>query len=1018
MTDEEKRMSSDEQLALAIENETAKFEEYYLWLEKAMPQAFFDDIAYDNRLLIVHNLMGFNLQDYFTTILLRRAAIVMCLDSADADLRILENYALYGIKNYQAYVSAMPPPFPGLSANLRIAQITFTEAVECVEVPFPSESKEELRALIKQRNRDLTDEDFDKIIDAISIRFLRSLPVERLTLALDMFFRAKTRDNCQYEVRYNEDWEQRGTDSMQIVLAWRNTPKHHFLYRIARIIHRYGLVMTKLNAAYVDPYSRQNILLMAINIHGSDGRAAWDAADIPDLLRELATVKYFASFDTIDDSLIKTGVVPGRLGNFLRCCVNFIHQNLIHLDPNLYTPERIAEDLCRHPTLAAQLSRLFELKFDPDRHDMEKYAETRRTALEDIDNLDSGHPENDTRRKNVLVQALNLVHYTVKTNYYRLNYTSVSFRLDPAYLNVLPYDRKTKFPELPYGIFFMKGMHFFGYHIRFKDLARGGLRTVYPKLPEHVISERNNIFLECYNLAYTQHMKNKDIPEAGSKGVIFLNPWGRLESEALILKGELQDSKMDSATIENKLALFRKEQELEFLYQAQRSYVESLITLINCDPNGKIRAKHMIDYWKKPEYIYLGPDENMHDSMIQWIADFSKKYDYKPKGAFISGKPLAGINHKEYGVTSLGVNVFMDAALRHLDIDPENEPFFVKMSGGPDGDVAGNQILNLHKYYPETAKLIALTDVSGTIYDPEGLDLEQLSVLFGQTLPIRNYPPQKLHDGGFLLDKQTIKKPTAFAQHTLCWRKKNGWLEEDWLTGSAMNHLFRNNVHETKSDIFIPAGGRPRTLSIDNIQDFLDETGKPTSKAIIEGANLYLTPQARRFLEEKGVLVVKDSSANKTGVICSSFEVMCGLVLSDAEFLAHKETLVKEILERLKICASNEANLLLRTLKENGGYLTEISDKISQRINHYTYQILDYLEGIELSHHEGDPLIAHFLNYALPTLSSQFKERLLHEIPDSHKKAIIACSIASDIVYKRGVDWEPSIVEALPALLK
>ena len=84
----------------------------------------------------------------------------------------------------------------------------------------------------------------------------------------------------------------------------------------------------------------------------------------------------------------------------------------------------------------------------------------------------------------------------------------------------------------------------------------------------------------------------------------------------------------------------------------------------------------------------------MHDEMIKWIADFSKKYDYKPGSAFISGKPKLGINHKEYGVTSLGINVYMNKPSQRCRIDPEKETFTVKMSGGPDGDVAGNQISN------------------------------------------------------------------------------------------------------------------------------------------------------------------------------------------------------------------------------------------------------------------------------------------------------------------------------------
>ena len=570
---------------------------------------------------------------------------------------------------------------------------------------------------------------------------------------------------------------------------------------------------------------------------------------------------------------------------------------------------------------------------------------------------------------------------------------------------------------MPYAIFFIKGMHFFAFHIRFKDLARGGLRTILPERAELADFERNNVFTECYNLAYTQHMKNKDIPEGGAKGVIFLKPYDRLQSEALILKKELEEAKVAPDKIEQKMDLFHKEQTTEYLYQAQRSFIESLITIINSDPDGTIRAKYIVDYWKKPEYIYLGPDENMHDSIIEWIAEFSKKYHYKPGGAFISGKPKKGINHKEYGVTSRGVNVYMEAILKYLNIDPKKEVFTVKMSGGPSGDVAGNQILNLHKFYPKTAKLIALTDGTGTISDPLGLDLDVLADMFHKNLSIKSYPPEKLSEGGFLLDKNKKREETAFVQHTLCWRKVKGKVVQDWLSGSDMNHLIRNNVHQTKADIFIPAGGRPRTLNETNVQDFLDHHGNPTAKAIIEGANLYLNNKARQALEKLGVLIVKDSSANKTGVICSSFEVLCGLTLGDEQFVENKETLVKEILARLTECASNEAELLLRTHMETGKHLTEVSDRISHRINQFTDQLQEYLDTIDLSDNPKDPLTKTFLSYCLPTLRKHYQDLLLKEIPEAHKKAIIACHIAANIVYKKGLSWSPSIVEILPVLL-
>jgi glutamate dehydrogenase len=55
----------------------------------------------------------------------------------------------------------------------------------------------------------------------------------------------------------------------------------------------------------------------------------------------------------------------------------------------------------------------------------------------------------------------------------------------------------------------------------------------------------------------------------------------------------------------------------------------------------------------------------------------------------------------------------------------------------------------------------------------------------------------------------------------------------------------------------------------------------------VEGANIFITPEARKKLhEEAGVMIVKDSSANKCGVICSSFEISSSMLLSQVGFFA------------------------------------------------------------------------------------------------------------------------------------
>lgn len=1005
------------ELEEAIQKEGEKFQDYYQWLEQTMPRAFFEEVSHENLMLITHSLIGFELQDYFSIINRKNAAIVLCIDTPDADLRILRQFSSYGIKNYEAHVSKEPLLFSTTQQHLRIASIEFTEAIEKNEKPISPETKQLIRSISQKEDATISEAEFENALKKLNTRFIHSLPPERLALAINLCAKAEAKDSCQCEVRYEENWQEKGTASMYVVLAWRNTPKHNFLYRLARIVHRHGLSVKRVNATYVDPYSKQSILIMALSLHGTHNEAAWEVANIQDFLREIVTVKYFQDEDAIDQELVKPGLVSGNMGNLLRTLVNFIHQGLVHIDSNLYTVENIEEALCRHPELTQQLCKAFTCRFDPERADLNQFNQIREQFIADLAQLDTGQETNDTRRKNVLLLGMNFIKYTLKTNFFLPNYTALSFRLDPQYLDQIPFDREKKFPDLPYAIFYIRGLHFFGFHIRFKDLARGGLRTVYLEHEEQALVERNHVFSECYNLAWTQHKKNKDIPEGGAKGVIFLYPFSKIDSESPILKKELEWLRIDPLEIDHRVTTYRKEQQTELLYQSQRAFIDSFMSIINCDDKGKLRDPLVLDYWKRPEYIYLGPDENMHDFMIEWIANFSKRHHYKPGGSFISSKPGAGINHKEYGVTSLGVNVYMNQVLEYMGIDPTKEIFTIKMSGGPDGDVAGNQLLNLYRYYPKTAKLIALTDGTGTIRDDAGLDLAILKALFEAGQGICHYPPEKLSAGGFLVHKGLKRHPTPYTQETLCWRNTNGKIVEDWLSGSDTNHLLRFNVHQTKADVFIPAGGRPRTLNEKNIEEFLDETGKPTAKAIIEGANLYLTPHARRILEEKGTWVIKDSSANKGGVICSSFEVLAGLTLDDSTFLEYKESLVSEILDRIKQCALFEADLLLKTHQDTGEFLTAISEKISDRINLYTYQILDYLDSITISNNPEDPMIRTFLNYCLPTLRNQFQNELLAEIPEHHKKAVIACHLASQLVYKRGLNWSPSVVDILPLIL-
>ena len=252
--------------------------------------------------------------------------------------------------------------------------------------------------------------------------------------------------------------------------------------------------------------------------------------------------------------------------------------------------------------------------------------------------------------------------------------------------------------------------------------------------------------------------------------------------------------------------------------------------------------------------------------------------------------------------------------------------------------------------------------------------------------------------------------------HTLLSKNINGKLIEEWLSPSDTNHLLRHTVHKTKADVFIPAGGRPRTLNEGNIQEFLDKEGIPTAKAIVEGANLYLTPGARKLLEKLGVLIIKDSSSNKGGVICSSYEILSNLCLTEEEFLEQKAHLVKDTLDVITKKAGDEADLLLKTHKETGGSLTDISDGISRAINYYTDKFLEYFEDKTLPEDLNAPLNQVLLDHCLPTLRKNHPESVIQNVPDIHKKAILASVLSCRTIYRKGLSF--SLNTSLEEILK
>ncbi len=128
----------------------------------------------------------------------------------------------------------------------------------------------------------------------------------------------------------------------------------------------------------------------------------------------------------------------------------------------------IEATLAAHPAIAAQLVRLFRLRFDPAGTDAE--AEPRQVraielALEKVANL------NEDR---VLREFVALIHATTRTNFWRRGPDGarrpfLSFKLDPAKVPGMPAPR----PKFEIWVY---APRFEGVHLRGGPVARGGLR--------------------------------------------------------------------------------------------------------------------------------------------------------------------------------------------------------------------------------------------------------------------------------------------------------------------------------------------------------------------------------------------------------------------------------------------------------------------------------------------------------------------------------------------------------------
>ncbi len=223
--------------------------------------------------------------------------------------------------------------------------------------------------------------------------------------------------------------------------------------------------------------------------------------------------------------------------------------------------------------------------------------------------------------------------------------------------------------------------------------------------------------------------------------------------------------------------------------------------------------------WIGPEGDIPAPDLNTNAQVMAWFMDTISVHHGHIELAIVTGKPvLTGGSRGRVDATGRGVSMCVVEAAKFLGMDLNGARLVVQGFGNV-GSYSARHIQELG------ARLIGVSDISGGLYNPNGLDVSALRAYAQQNKVLKGFP-----------------NADAITQEELL---------------------------ELPCDILVPAA----------LEEQITAQNAPRIKPRIlaEGANGPTTPDADLILRDNGVFVIPDILANAGGVTVSYFEWVQGL---------------------------------------------------------------------------------------------------------------------------------------------
>ncbi|WP_455923645.1 NAD-glutamate dehydrogenase [Pseudomonas putida] len=346
--------------------------------------------------------------------------------------------------------------------------------------------------------------------------------------------------------------------------------------------------------------------------------------------------------------LVLTAGLPWRDVALLRAYARYLKQIRLGFDLGY-----IASTLNNHTDIARELTRLFKTRFylarkltGEDLDDKQQRLEQAiLTALDDVQVL------NEDR---ILRRYLDLIKATLRTNFYQSDAKGhaksyFSFKFNPKLIPELP-------KPVPKFEIFVYSPRVEGVHLRFGNVARGGLRW----------SDREEDFrTEVLGLVKAQQVKNSVIVPVGAKGGFL--------PRRLPLGGSRDDIQAEGIA-------------------CYRIFISGLLDITdNLKDGGVVPPANVVRHDDDDPYLVVAADKGT--ATFSDIANgIAIDYGFWLGDAFASGGS-AGYDHKKMGITAKGAWVGVQRHFRERGINVQQDVTTVIGIGDMAGDVFGNGLL-------------------------------------------------------------------------------------------------------------------------------------------------------------------------------------------------------------------------------------------------------------------------------------------------------------------------------------